>query len=51
MVVVANDPISRCDFDLGGLNLTYFVLASLAITCDPFDRGPHVDRCLPSPPF
>ncbi len=46
MVVVVNDPLGRCDLDLGGLILVFLVFASLATIRNLLGRGLHVDRCL-----
>jgi hypothetical protein len=50
LVIAPIDPLGHHDFDLGGLNLVFFLLAFLIIACDPFGHGLHVDHHLPSIP-
>jgi hypothetical protein len=51
LVATANDLLSHCDFDLGGLNLAFLVFASLATTHNLLGRGPHVNCHFLSPSF
>jgi hypothetical protein len=50
LVIAANDLPSRHDFDLGGSNLAYLVLTSLAAAHNLLNYDLHVDHHFLSPP-
>jgi hypothetical protein len=51
LVAIVNDPFGHHEIDLGGLSLASFMLASLAVACNLLGCSPHVDHCLPFPPW